>query len=146
MVKLFGKATFVKTTITAVTLMSLAACAGDKGGTVYERATSPDGKLEAVLMLCGMASDKNVLLLTGAVFEAKGKGCGDLIEAVTSFEASRAPEGEGPAASVIWEGDKAVFELLGDRTIASRYAKAEAPLDMIQLKGSFDEADIVTED
>lgn len=146
MVKLFGKAAFVKTAITAATVLALGACAGERGGTVYERAASPDGKLEAVLMLCGMDSDKAVLLLTGAVFEAKGKGCDNLGKAVTSFQASRAAEGEEPGASVSWLDGKAVFDVQGDRTVASRYAKGGAPLDLIQLKGSFDEADIVVED
>lgn len=142
MVKLFGKAAFA-----GVALMALSACGGQSGGKVYERVPSTDGKLEAVLMLCPMDSDANVLVLTGAVFDSKGKGCGDLrSEAMTGFQTSRVTEGDEPAASVSWQDGKAVFDLLGDRTVVGRFAKGEAPLDLIQLKGGFDEADIVTED
>lgn len=142
MVKLFGKAAFV-----GVAFMALAGCAGETGGKVYERVASADGAMEAVLMLCPMASDGDVLLLTGAVFGTTGKGCGDLSsEALTGFQTSRTREGEAPAASVTWQDGKAVFDVVGDRTVVGRFAQAEVPLDLIQLKGSFDEADIVVQE
>lgn len=138
MVKLFGKAAFA-----GAVLMALSACGGQNAGKVYERVASADGALEAVLMLCPMASDDKVLLLTGAVFDTKGEGCQDFrSKALAGFQTSRVTEGNEPAASVTWQDGKAVYELEGDRTVVGRFAQGEAPLDLIQLQGGFDGADI----
>ena len=142
MVKLFGKAAFA-----GAVLVAVSACGGQSGGKVYERVASADGALEAVLMLCPMASDGNVLMLTGAVFDTKGEGCKDFrTKALAGFQTSRAMEGDDPAASVVWQDGKAVYELDGDRTVVGRFAQGEAPLDLIQLQGNFEGADIPNED
>ncbi len=133
MVKLFGKSAFA-----GAVLVAVSACGGQSGGKVYERVASADGALEAVLMLCPMASDGNVLMLTGAVFDTKGEGCQDFrTKALAGFQTSRA---------VVWQDGKAVYELDGDRTVVGRFAQGEAPLDLIQLQGNFEGADIPNED
>lgn len=122
----------------------LAGCGNGGGEKVHERVASPDGAMEAVLMTCSMPGDAGVLLVTGAVFEARGKGCGALDEALASVWVSSPIEGDGPLAQVGWQGDKAVFSFEGDRTVVSRQARAGGRLDLIAIKGDFEEADIMT--
>lgn len=130
-----------------VSVLALGACAGG-GEKVQQRSASPDGTMEAVVMVCPMQGDKSVKLLAGAVFDAKGRGCADMANgAITSFLISSAPEDEPvPAATVEWLDGKAVFDVEGDRTIVNRSARAGAPLDLLVIKGSFDDADIVHEE
>lgn len=130
-----------------VSILALAAC--DRGGEkVQQRLASPDGTMEAVVMVCPMEHDKSVKLLAGAVFNAKGRGCAQMAnDAITSFLISSSPEDDPvPAASVEWLDGKAVFDIEGDRTIVNRAARAGAPLDLLVIKGSFDDADIVHEE
>lgn len=127
-----------------VAVLALAGCGNAGGERVHERLVSPDGKMEAVLMTCSMSGDAKVLLVTGAVFEKKGKGCAEVeSEALASVWVSLPIEGEGPLARVGWDGGKAVFSFDGDRTVVSRQAKAGARLDLIAIKGEFEEADVM---
>ena len=122
---------------------TLSACGGAGGEKVHERVASPDEKTEAVVMTCPMDGDAKVLLVTGAVFEKKGQGCADLTSALGSVRVSTPQDGEGDeAVSVAWQDGKAVFTFEGDRTVVSREAKAGAPLDIIAVRGDFEEADI----
>ena len=120
----------------------LASC-GSASEKVLERAASPDGKLEAVLMNCKDPANPSTTLLTGAVFDTKGKNCGDVTTGgLASFVVSNAPDQEGAGASVSWDGQQAVFDVEGDRTLVRRQASGGVALDMIVLKGDFEGADI----
>ena len=120
----------------------LASC-GSASEKVLERAASPDGKLEAVLMNCKDPANASTTLLTGAVFDTKGKSCGDVsTEGLASFVVSNAPDQEGAGASIRWDGEQAVFDVEGERTLVRRQASGGVALDMIVLKGNFEGADI----
>lgn len=120
----------------------LASC-GSASEKVLERAASPDGKLEAVLMNCKDPANPTTTLLTGAVFNTKGKSCGDVgKDGLASFVVSNAPDQEGAGASVSWDGQKALFDVDGERTLVRRQASGGVALDLIVLKGNFEGADI----
>ncbi|WP_292050626.1 MULTISPECIES: hypothetical protein [unclassified Brevundimonas] len=128
----------------SLSALALAGCARGGGEQVHTRLASPDGAREAVLMTCSMPGDAKVLLVTGAVFDAKGRGCGDVDDkALASVWVSLPEAGDGPQAQVSWDGDRAVFSFEGDRTVISRQAKAGGRLDLIAVRGEFAEADIV---
>ena len=128
--------------IVAGAAIALGGCARVKEE-VVERLASQDGSKEAVVMICPQASDPSVPVLVGTVFGRKGLGCKDAtVEGLSYFIASSAPDVDGAGAKVSWEGDKAIFDVEGERYIYSRGAKSNAALDLIQLKGSFDGADI----
>lgn len=137
----------MKAAVGLVSVLVLGACAGGSEK-IHQRLASPDGTMEAVVMMCPMAGDMKVKLLAGAVFDAKGLGCDDMASrAITSFLISSSSEDDPvPAASVEWLGGKAVFDVDGDRTIVNRSARAGAPLDLLVIKGTFDDADIVSEE
>lgn len=134
------------TVFAAAAVMVLAGC-GRVDSKVHERVASPDGSKEAVVMTCPQASDPAVPMLVGAVFDTKGQGCKDTtVDGLSYFIATMAPDVQAPGATVVWEGDKAIFDIDGERYVFSRGAKSNVALDMIQLKGSFDGADIVDVD
>lgn len=134
------------TVLAAAAVMVLAGCAR-VDSKVHERVASPDGSKEAVVMTCPQASDPAVPVLVGAIFDTKGMGCKDAtVDGLSYFIATMAPDVDGAATKVVWDGDKAVFDIEGDRYVYSRGAKSNAALDLIQLKGSFDGADIADED
>ncbi|WP_297802136.1 hypothetical protein [uncultured Brevundimonas sp.] len=129
--------------VVGLAALAAAGCSRGGGEKVHERVASPDGKMEAVLMTCSMPGDAKVMLVTGAVFADKGKGCGDVEkQALTSVWVSSPLEGDGPLASVAWADGKAVFSFDGDRNVVTRHAQAGAPLDLIAVRGEFPEADI----
>lgn len=125
--------------------LMLAACAGGADQKVHQRADAPDGKMQAVVMTCPMAGGAEVKLVTGAVFDAKGKGCDDIAKSAIVTVRVSMPEGEiaPPAASVAWKDGKAVFSFEGERTVISREARANAPLDLLVVRGDFEGADVV---
>lgn len=134
----------IKGVLAAMAAMTLVACDATDGEAVHERVSSPDGTMEAVLMTCSMDGDAKVKLITGAVFEGKGGACAGLSEKALASVRVSMPEGEEDAkASVAWDGGQAVFSFEGDRTVISREAKAGARLDLIAVRGDFEEADIV---
>jgi len=136
---------WIKGAMAVAATLTLAACGTVDGETVHERVASPDGKMEAVLMTCFMDGDAKVRLVTGAVFEGKGGNCDGLnSKALASVRVSM-PEGDddGPKASVKWDNGHAVFSFEGDRTVISREAKGSGRLDLIAVRGEFEEADIV---
>lgn len=133
---------------TAVPVLMLAAagvsgCTG-AGERVYERALSPDGTKEAVLMRCRDAADPSISHLTGAVFARKGQGCDEVArEGLASFSVTNAATVEDPGATMQWQDQQVIFDIAGDRAVMTRQAKGGAALDMIQLKGDFEGADIL---
>ncbi|MEG1453128.1 hypothetical protein [Brevundimonas sp.] len=134
------------TVLAAAAVMVLAGCARVESK-VHERVASPDGSKEAVVMTCPQASDPAVPVLVGAIFDTKGQGCKDAtVDGLSYFIATMAPDGDGAGTKVVWDGSKAIFDIEGERYVISRGAKSNVALDMIQLKGSFDGADIVDED
>ncbi len=134
-------------TVMALTATMLLAGCARVDSKVHERVPSPDGSKEAVVMTCPEASDPSVPVLVGAIFAKKGQGCKDAtVDGLSYFIATMAPDIEAPGTQVIWEGGKAVFDIEGDRYVYSRGAQSNAALDLIQLKGSFDGADIYDED
>lgn len=134
------------TVLATAAVMVLAGCAR-VDSRVHERVASLDGSMEAVVMTCPQASDPAVPVLVGAIFDKKGMGCKDAtVDGLSYFIATMAPDVDGAANKVVWDGDKAVFDIEGDRYVYSRGAKSNAALDLIQLKGSFDGADIADED
>ena len=135
---------WIKGVMVSAAVSTLAACGSVDGEAVHERVTSPDGKMEAVLMTCSMAGDAKAKLITGAVFEGKGGSCDGLADkALTSVRVSMPLGEESAKASVKWENGQAVFSFEGDRTVISREAKAGARLDLIAVRGDFEEADII---
>lgn len=134
-------------TVMALTAAMLLAGCARVDSKVHERVPSPDGSKEAVVMTCPQASDPAVPVLVGAIFAKKGQGCKDAtVDGLSYFIATVAPDVDGAGAKVVWAGDKAIFDIEGDRYVYSRGAQSNVALDLIQLKGSFDGADIHDED
>lgn len=113
---------------------------------VFSRVASPDGQLEAVLMRCRNADAPSTSALTGAVFTAAGKGCGDVAKvAISSFSVTNAADISDPGATVAWRGGKAIYDVGGDREVLGRQANGKASVDLIQIRGDFEGADIMDE-
>lgn len=86
----------------------LAGCSGAPEK-VLQREVSPDGRYEAVLMVCQQASDFTSSELVVAVFEERGRGCDKAhVHAVTDAVLTH-PAGSETGVAIRWEGEGVVM-------------------------------------
>lgn len=142
-----GKSQILKAVLLgAFVTVAFTAC-GQAPEKVFSRTASPDASMEAVWMRCRNPADPSVSALTGAVFTQAGKGCRDVETlGIASFTVTNAPDVDDPGAVIAWVADKVVYDIAGEREITARQANGNAALDLIQIKGNFEGADIMDDD
>ena len=134
----------MNTVLMVLAMGSVSACSGQKA--VFERVASADETKEAVVMVCASEADAKQRELVGAVFAKAGQGCGDVAQSLAHFTASLPLDVDAPGASVVWVGEQAVFDIEGEPVIKARSASGGAAVDLIQLKGGFEGADLPAEE
>jgi len=106
--------------IGAVMLAGLAAGCVPTQEMVHDRRLSPDGRFEAVMMVCRMPADVTIPEMVVAVFEDKGRGCGTPSRYANSEVTLTHAYGPDEAGATIeWQGDRLIFRSTLQRTMIS---------------------------
>ena len=101
---------------------------------VFQRLASPDGKYEAVMMVCPMPSDPAIPEMVVAVFKEKGRDCEQpYVHAETGVNMSH-PFDDGAHATMRWDGETLVVTSQGERQYYSGTFMGEHR-NIIRLEG-----------
>lgn len=115
-----------------------AACVSRPADPLLSRTVSPDGRLEAVTMICPNPADRTARLFVGAVYR---KDAGDIAcktvaasPAVEAwFDATLLPAGVKAADTVSWTADnRAIFDIT-PREVRSRNTAAQVDESVMQV-------------
>lgn len=120
--------------IAAVCVGLLASACSGASESVVERVASPDGRYEAVLMVCQTPSDFTASDLLVMVYDEKGRGCEKaFVDAVAGVTLTH-PDKDGVNASIRWDEDVVVLTSATERQLMSGLSRADGPR-MIRLDG-----------
>lgn len=101
---------------------------------VVQRLASPDGRYEAVMMVCQTPSDRRSTDLLVAVFEQKGRDCDKpFVDAVAGVSLTH-PDKDGVKAQIRWESDEVVLTTTQPRHFISGLSQADGR-GMVRFEG-----------